>query len=78
MYWNSIGDPYDIPKGKVYYESTPWRSVMNGKLLWTSGHVHDGGTAQVMFINGVPVCNSTQFYANNGQFEHNMHSGPRP
>jgi len=49
---------------------------MNGKLLWTSGHVHDGGTAQVMFINGAPVCNSTQFYANNGQFEHNMHNGP--
>jgi hypothetical protein len=51
---------------------------MNGKLLWTSGHLHDGGTMQVMYINGRPMCNSTQFYARNYEFGHSMHNGAKP
>jgi len=51
---------------------------MSGKLLWTSGHVHDGGTYQVLYVNGRPVCNSTQFYARNIDFAHSMHNGANP
>lgn len=73
MFWNAIGDPTEIPEGRTAYESPPWESTMNGKLLWTSAHLHDGGTNQVLYINDRPVCNSTQFYAQNYNFGHSMH-----
>jgi hypothetical protein len=55
----------DYPPQEGVYEikSPAWNSTISGNLITAFGHVHDGGAAIVNYVNGKPVCTSTQYYA---------------
>jgi hypothetical protein len=52
------------PKGKTQFTLTgpSWTSTINGRLLNTVGHMHDGGLEVQILSNGKPVCSSKASY----------------
>ncbi|KAF2431323.1 hypothetical protein EJ08DRAFT_182973 [Tothia fuscella] len=52
------------PKGKTQFTLTgpTWTSTVNGRLLNTVGHMHDGGLEVQILSNGKPVCLSKASY----------------
>jgi hypothetical protein len=65
MRWVQILNPMPEP-GKTSYQSMSMRSSINGKLLYTIGHMHDGGTNLKLLINGQTACDSVMYYDVNG------------
>jgi hypothetical protein len=53
-----------IPKGKTKFtvSGDPWKSTINGRLLNTVGHMHDGGLVIDIKQNGQSVCASKAVY----------------
>jgi hypothetical protein len=58
------------PEGKQKFKiSGPeWVSTINGRLLNTVGHMHDGGTAVSITKNGKTVCESQAVYNGNPDY----------
>jgi len=50
------------PHGQWQVSSKPWVSKVEGKMLYASGHMHDGGTNITMYKNGEVICVSEQLY----------------
>jgi hypothetical protein len=55
-----LGDKFAW-KHKYAYESV-WTSSVTGRLLTSTGHMHDGGVDMTISINGQEVCRSPQAY----------------
>ncbi|KAF2395823.1 hypothetical protein EJ06DRAFT_560306 [Trichodelitschia bisporula] len=54
------------PKADVMEESsTPWTSNVEGTILATGGHMHDGGVGIDIFLNDKVICASEPIYSNN-------------
>jgi len=51
-------------KQKFYEYSVPWTVPMDGYILGSTAHMHDGGTGTEVFHNGKVFCDSKPFYAN--------------
>ncbi|KAF2400687.1 hypothetical protein EJ06DRAFT_556215 [Trichodelitschia bisporula] len=61
MYWLTIGEP--AAKSGVYkFTTQPVKANVGGKLLYSIGHMHDGGTDMRLFISGKEVCRSIMHY----------------
>jgi len=61
MYWLTIGEP--AAKSGVYkFTTMPQTTTVAGKLLYSIGHMHDGGTDMRLFVNGNLVCKSIMHY----------------
>jgi hypothetical protein len=54
----------DPPKGqrKFTLEGPEWTSTINGRLLNTVGHMHDGGVSVQILVNNKAVCTSNAEY----------------
>jgi hypothetical protein len=50
-------------------ESDAWVSTVDGELLTTVGHMHDGATHLELFTNGQKVCESVAKYGGNKEYE---------
>lgn len=59
------------PKDKKIFslESKPWVSPIDGNLLTTVGHMHDGATHLEITLNGKLVCNSVATYGGDKAYE---------
>jgi hypothetical protein len=49
-------------EGEYEYQSPGWKSTIGGKMLASVGHMHDGGTQTMVYINNKRVCTSEQLY----------------
>lgn len=59
------------PHGKTQFKfdsQETWTSSINGKLLNTVGHMHDGGTEFHILQNGKDICTSKAVYDNNPEY----------
>jgi hypothetical protein len=82
MYWLTIGDAW-AKQGRYKFDTIfPTWSGVNGKLLYSIGHMHDGGTDMELFVNDKMVCKSIMHYnaregykAANGTSMKGMHHG---
>ncbi|KAF1990265.1 hypothetical protein K402DRAFT_417724 [Aulographum hederae CBS 113979] len=61
MRWNDVGQP-SAREGVYKFKSMARSIPVSGTLLYTNGHVHDGGTDTRLFINNKEVCRSTMLY----------------
>jgi hypothetical protein len=78
MQWLAI-NPFAQPVAgkKMYPSMNSWTATVNGKLLYTIGHMHDGGVNLRLLINGKPVCDSAQFYERNGTIVKAINTAPK-
>ncbi|KAI5856026.1 hypothetical protein BZA05DRAFT_434459 [Tricharina praecox] len=64
--WLDVGNcgGSDVPAKEGVFElkSNGWRSTVAGRLLFASGHVHDGGHETAILLNGKEICVSRQLY----------------
>jgi hypothetical protein len=76
MYWLTIGEP--AAKDGVYkFSSFPAVTSYAGKLLYSIGHMHDGGTDMRLFVNSKMVCKSVMHYNTRaGYTPHKKRDGP--
>lgn len=66
MYWLTIGEPW-AKEGKYKFDTIlPTRSGVEGTLLYTIGHMHDGGTDMQLYVNNQMVCKSIMHYTDRG------------
>jgi hypothetical protein len=64
------------PKTRVFSEkSIPWKSPVNGYILGTGGHLHDGGTSLEVLRNKNVICNSLAVYQRSAGGMGGMSSG---
>ncbi|TID22335.1 hypothetical protein E2P81_ATG11437 [Venturia nashicola] len=68
MYWLSLGPDRAAKDGKYSFDTQALR-VTSGKLLYSIGHMHDGGTDMQLFVessmvgrSGKMVCKSVMHY----------------
>jgi hypothetical protein len=62
MYWLTIGEPW-AKEGHYKFDTIlPTWSGVTGSLLYSIGHMHDGGTDMQLFVNGKMVCKSVMHY----------------
>jgi len=54
----TAGSKFDI-------RATPWIANFNGEILEAGGHIHDGGVAIDLIVDGKTVCNSRAVYGTN-------------
>jgi hypothetical protein len=67
------------PKALALSEySVPWISPDEGHVIGISGHMHDGGTATEVFLDGKSICVSTPKYAKTGKAGMGYASAPAP
>jgi len=72
MYWLSLGQDREAKDGKYSFETQTSRVTSAGKLLYSIGHMHDGGTDMKLFVessmvmksSGAEVCKSVMHYDN--------------
>jgi hypothetical protein len=71
MYWLTLGADREAKDGKYSFSTQSSRVTSNGKLLYSIGHMHDGGTDMQLFVDssmvgigGKPVCTSVMHYDN--------------
>jgi len=72
MYWLTLGADRDAKDGKYSFSTQTSRVTGNGKLLYSIGHMHDGGTDMQLFVESSmvaglgtkPVCTSVMHYGN--------------
>lgn len=50
------------PGAKFKISAGAWKANFNGEVLQAGGHLHDGGTAIDLFVDGKNVCTSTPTY----------------
>jgi len=55
MYWLTLGADRDAKDGKYYFNTQTSRVTGNGKLLYSIGHMHDGGTDMQLFVENSMV-----------------------
>jgi len=78
----------DLPPqhGKYTLVSPKWISKQTATLMYSTGHMHDGGVNMTIYKNNVPVCTSEMLYdrtpyfrspasGHHGQFAHISDSG---
>ncbi|KAH7405670.1 hypothetical protein DE146DRAFT_778966 [Phaeosphaeria sp. MPI-PUGE-AT-0046c] len=58
-----------------YYRTPDWTSPVNGTMVDVGGHMHDGGLNMTMYMNGDPLCVSTQLYDNQAAEQHIVAAG---
>jgi hypothetical protein len=60
----------DPPKGKKVFQlvGEEWKSTINGRLLNTVGHMHDGGERVNILSNGKVVCKSEATYDGKAEY----------
>jgi len=64
------------PKNKVFSEkSIPWKSPVDGIILGTGGHLHDGGVSLEVLRNEKPLCDSVATYSRSAGGMGGMSSG---
>jgi len=60
------------PKGKVVFDiaSRPWKPNVEGRVIDSIGHLHDGGTQIDIYTNGfsAPLCKSKAIYAGKAEY----------
>jgi len=60
------------PKGKQVFsiQSKPWRPTVEGRIIDSMGHLHDGGTDIDIFSSGTsqPLCHSKAVYAGKPEY----------
>jgi len=62
MYWLTVGEPW-AKEGRYKFDTIlPTWSGIDGKLLYSIGHMHDGGTDMQLFVNEKMVCKSIMHY----------------
>lgn len=70
--WMDITDcgTSEAPPQEGFYEvkSSGWNSTIEGGLLATIGHTHDGGVWTTLYVNDKPVCRSDQLYGTKKQY----------
>ncbi|KAF2401892.1 hypothetical protein EJ06DRAFT_366876 [Trichodelitschia bisporula] len=49
-------------EGRYELYSPIWNSTVDGTLIFSTGHLHDGGESTTLYVNRVPVCTNTQLY----------------
>jgi hypothetical protein len=66
----AVSSEIDPPKDKKVFtlESKPWTSPIDGDLLTTVGHMHDGATHLELQLNGQTVCDSVAKYGGNKDY----------
>jgi len=58
--------------GSFTIESPTWKPNFEGKLLWSVGHLHDGGTSTVTMVSPTkPLCESDARYGEEPGFHNN-------
>lgn len=66
MIWMDItgcGGSEVSPLEGAYEAISPiWKSTVNGTLLFSTGHTHDGGVDTTLYLNGKAVCVNGQLY----------------
>lgn len=67
----AVSSEIDPPKDKKVFtlESKPWTSPVEGDLLTTVGHMHDGATHLEVQVNGKTVCDSVAKYGGNKDYQ---------
>jgi hypothetical protein len=50
------------PGAKFNIRASAWKANFNGEVLQAGGHLHDGGTAIELIVDGKNVCTSTPTY----------------
>ncbi|KAF2665190.1 hypothetical protein BT63DRAFT_464449 [Microthyrium microscopicum] len=75
MKWLQIAYPMPEPGKKVYKGMIPMSAGVNGKLLYTIGHMHDGGTNLKLLINGKTACDSVMYYDIDGKIQKAKQTG---
>jgi hypothetical protein len=69
-------------EGSYELQSTPWASTIEGTMLFTAGHAHDGtrrifirqplihsgGVKTTFYVNGKPLCNAEQRYGTRPEY----------
>lgn len=48
-------------------KATPWKTNFDGEVLEAGGHLHDGGTAIDLIVDGKTVCTSTPTYGTDSE-----------
>jgi hypothetical protein len=48
--------------------SSPWTATLSGKVIFTAGHLHDGGTELEIVRGGTTVCSSVARYGEEAGF----------
>lgn len=62
------GGTYFSPKqGQMALKSFIWGSNIEGEILFTHGHVHEGGLNTVLWLNEQPICTSYNIYGRTPQ-----------
>jgi len=61
MKWNDVGQPA-AREGVYSFKSTAASIPVTGRLLYTNGHVHDGGTHTILYVNNKEMCKSVMLY----------------
>jgi len=61
MYWLTIGEPR-AKTGQYKFTTMASTSSVTGSLLYSIGHMHDGGTHMSLFVSGKLVCKSVMHY----------------
>jgi hypothetical protein len=61
--------------GKYTIGSGQWRSTVSGKMLWSAGHLHDGGTHLTVEKGGQVVCDSIAKYGTKPEYMGGMDHG---
>ena len=62
MYWLTIGEPWAKEGNYKFDTIMPTWSGVTGSLLYSIGHMHDGGTDMKLYVNGKMVCKSVMHY----------------
>jgi hypothetical protein len=52
---------------KFAVNASPWTANFNGEILEAGGHLHDGGTAVDLIVDGKTVCKSTSVYGTDAE-----------
>ncbi|KAF2666211.1 hypothetical protein BT63DRAFT_53020 [Microthyrium microscopicum] len=67
---NAMDSDIPPPKNQTQFTLTgpEWVSPMDGKLLNTVGHMHDGGVDVKILVNGKPVCTSNAEYGSRPEY----------
>ncbi|KAF1812361.1 hypothetical protein P152DRAFT_482383 [Eremomyces bilateralis CBS 781.70] len=61
MKWNDVGQP-NAREGQYSFKSRESAVTVSGRLLYTNGHVHDGGTHTILYVDGKEACKSVMLY----------------
>jgi len=71
MYWLTVGEPY-AKTGKYKFDTQSYTITGGGKLLYSIGHMHDGGTEMKLFVTRGGsrnlVCTSVMHYNARGGY----------